>query len=153
MSRNGIRIGLLGWFYVRSAPFFQPDPFGGVLGPSLAGKRPQIDQNFNLDMSFLARPLVSNAILHRRASDLRAFADPLHPRRCGHGGGSLWGGGRRQDPSRQRHRVRKYFASFFFFMDVLGSISMIFEISFMLGPAGIAHVHMLCGVTCYKSCI
>ena len=42
-----------------SAPFFEPDPFKGVLGPSLAGKRPKTDQNFNLDSSFLLRPLVS----------------------------------------------------------------------------------------------
>ena len=44
---------------MRSAPFFEPDPSGGVLGPSLAGKRPKTDQNFNLDFSFLLRPLVS----------------------------------------------------------------------------------------------
>ncbi len=34
-SRNEIRIGFRGVFWVRSAPSFEPDPFGGVLGPSL----------------------------------------------------------------------------------------------------------------------
>jgi hypothetical protein len=35
------------------ATFFQPDPFDGVLGPSLAGKRPNTEQNFNLYFNFL----------------------------------------------------------------------------------------------------
>ena len=29
----------------------KPDPLKGVLGPSLAGKRPETDQNFDLDVS------------------------------------------------------------------------------------------------------
>ena len=37
---------------------FRADPFIGVLGPSLAGKRPKTDQNLNLYFSFLVRPLV-----------------------------------------------------------------------------------------------
>ncbi len=45
MSRNGIIIGFPGWLQVRSASFFEPDPSGGVLGPSLAGKRPKISQH------------------------------------------------------------------------------------------------------------
>ncbi len=49
MSRNGSIIGLLGCFWVRSASFSEPDPSGGVLGPSLAGKRPKTNQNLNLD--------------------------------------------------------------------------------------------------------
>ena len=42
---------------MRSAPFVEPDPFKGVLGPSVAGKRPKTDQNVNLDLSFLLRPI------------------------------------------------------------------------------------------------
>ena len=46
MSQNGSKIiGLRGSFRVSSAPRFEPDPSGGVLGPSLAGKRPKIGQN------------------------------------------------------------------------------------------------------------
>ena len=60
-SRNGSRICLRGCLKVRSAPFFEPDPSGGVLGPCLAGKRIKTDQNFNLDISFRLRPLVRNA--------------------------------------------------------------------------------------------
>ena len=44
---------------MRSGPCFEPDPFTGVPGPSLAGKRPKSDQHFNLDFGFLLRPLVS----------------------------------------------------------------------------------------------
>ncbi len=44
---------------MRSAPFFEPDPYKGVLGPSLARKRPKTNQNFDLYFSFLLSPLVS----------------------------------------------------------------------------------------------
>jgi hypothetical protein len=53
---------------MRSAPFFEPDPSGGVLGPSLAGKRPKTDQHVNLYSSFRVRPLVSvfcNPLSHK----------------------------------------------------------------------------------------
>ncbi len=30
---------------MHAAPFFEPDPSGGALGPSLAGTRPKVDQN------------------------------------------------------------------------------------------------------------
>ncbi len=63
MSRNGIRLGILGGFYVPSAPSVEPDPSGGVLGPSLAGKGPKTDRNFNSDFSFLSRPLVIRSVI------------------------------------------------------------------------------------------
>ncbi len=40
-SRNGSRISVRGGFVVRSVRLFEPDPYGGVLGPSLSGKWPQ----------------------------------------------------------------------------------------------------------------
>ncbi len=45
---------------MRPGPFFEPDPFKGILVPSLAGKRPKTDQNFNLYLRFPLRPLVSS---------------------------------------------------------------------------------------------
>ncbi len=50
-SRNGIRHGLRGGFQVCSAPFIEPGPSEGVLGPSLARKRLKFDQNYNTDFS------------------------------------------------------------------------------------------------------
>ncbi len=44
---------------MRAAAFFEPDPSGMVLGPSLAGKRSEIGQNQNCDLSFLLWPLLS----------------------------------------------------------------------------------------------
>ncbi len=41
LSRNGIIIGLLGWFWMFSAPFVEPDLVKGVLAPSLAGNGPK----------------------------------------------------------------------------------------------------------------
>jgi hypothetical protein len=43
---------------VRFATFVEPDPSKGVLGPSLAGKGPKTDQNFNVYLSFLLRQLI-----------------------------------------------------------------------------------------------
>ncbi len=77
---------------MRSAPFLEPDPSGGVLGPSLAGKRPKTDHNFNADFSFLLRPLVSFACLHEDLPD---------------GSGSPAGGARRPPPNAE---IDKYFA-------------------------------------------
>ena len=62
---------------MRAAPFFEPDASGGVLGPSLAGKRPKTDQNFNLDFSFLLRPPVSKIMDLWGA--VRRAATPPHP--------------------------------------------------------------------------
>ncbi len=57
----------------------EPDPFKGVLGLSLAGKRPNTDQNVNLYFSFLSRPLVSlgNLIL-----EPHLVKNPLNLYRC-----------------------------------------------------------------------